>query len=223
MTGHYNKLTPAEAERLAMLAEECAEVIQVVGKILRHGYESFHPNDPLITNREILCMELMDLHAVVELMDNDLPRDPKDNIGGKYLDKKLSWTHHQIGDQPRGGEVDERPFPAVPVRLFITEGSRVVEITKVVSFSLPEQKILEGGVGDYLITVLSDDDCKGQDILSRYKGTSKILKLKIAREQGEEVAYGRVYLYSEQPLQSIDDFPKETYRFMVTSKVTRGS
>ena len=41
---HFNKLTPAEAERLAMLAEECGEVVQIVGKILRHGYDSQHPD-----------------------------------------------------------------------------------------------------------------------------------------------------------------------------------
>ena len=32
MQDHFNGLTHAEAERLAMLAEEAAEVIQVVGK-----------------------------------------------------------------------------------------------------------------------------------------------------------------------------------------------
>ncbi len=45
MQDHFNRLTPAEAERLAMLAEEAAEVIQIVGKILRHGYASYHPDD----------------------------------------------------------------------------------------------------------------------------------------------------------------------------------
>ncbi len=32
---HFNELTPAEAERLAYLAEECGEAIQIIGKILR--------------------------------------------------------------------------------------------------------------------------------------------------------------------------------------------
>lgn len=61
---HFNKLTPAEAERLAMLAEECGEVIQVIGKILRHGYDSFHPADPSVTNRDLLGRELTDLLTV---------------------------------------------------------------------------------------------------------------------------------------------------------------
>lgn len=45
MPEHFNGLTPAEAERLAMLSEECGEVIQIIGKILRHGYDSYHPDD----------------------------------------------------------------------------------------------------------------------------------------------------------------------------------
>ena len=54
MSDHFNGLTPAEAERLAMLAEECGEVIQMVGKILRHGYDSYHPADPNTTNKQLL-------------------------------------------------------------------------------------------------------------------------------------------------------------------------
>jgi hypothetical protein len=65
----FNQLTPAEAERLAILAEECAEVIQVVGKILRHGYESTHPASPEgPTNRELLQMELGHIGSALALM-----------------------------------------------------------------------------------------------------------------------------------------------------------
>lgn len=63
---HFNKLTPAEAERLALLAEEAAEVIQVVGKILRHGYESYHPADPCgPSNRQLLEKEMGDLDCAM--------------------------------------------------------------------------------------------------------------------------------------------------------------
>ena len=34
----FNELSPAEVERLAILAEEMGEAIQVIGKVLRHGY-----------------------------------------------------------------------------------------------------------------------------------------------------------------------------------------
>jgi len=50
---HFNGLSPAEAERLALLAEECGEVVQAVCKVLRHGYESTNPtlcNGPIIVH-----------------------------------------------------------------------------------------------------------------------------------------------------------------------------
>lgn len=66
---HFNKLTPAEAERLAMLAEECGEIIQVIGKILRHGYESSHPDDAEdTTNRTLLEREIGDFECVFAMM-----------------------------------------------------------------------------------------------------------------------------------------------------------
>jgi NTP pyrophosphatase (non-canonical NTP hydrolase) len=69
MSEHFNKLTPAEAERLAILAEECGEVIQAVGKILRHGYESKHPADTTApNNRGALERELGDVQAIIAMM-----------------------------------------------------------------------------------------------------------------------------------------------------------
>lgn len=57
-TPHFNQLTPQEAETVAILMEECAEVIQVCGKILRHGLESSHPDNPTVTNRQLLELEI---------------------------------------------------------------------------------------------------------------------------------------------------------------------
>lgn len=73
---HFNKLTPAEDERLAKLSEECAEVIQAVCKIQRHGYRSRDPDAigvyPNYTNRELLQQEIMDvLIAVARLSKRD--------------------------------------------------------------------------------------------------------------------------------------------------------
>lgn len=60
------KVTDAELERLSILAEECSEVIQIVNKIIRHGYESYHPEDKDKTpNREHLERELGDLAFMV--------------------------------------------------------------------------------------------------------------------------------------------------------------
>lgn len=55
---HYNKLTPAETERLAHLLEELGEAQQIIGKILRHGYDNYHPDDPnKTTNRSMLAAD----------------------------------------------------------------------------------------------------------------------------------------------------------------------
>jgi NTP pyrophosphatase (non-canonical NTP hydrolase) len=65
----FNELTPAETERLALLAEEMGEALQAIGKVLRHGYESYHPahaEGP--TNRQALTREIGDVYAAVCLM-----------------------------------------------------------------------------------------------------------------------------------------------------------
>lgn len=67
---HFNQLSPAEAERLALLVEEMGEAQQAVGKILRHGYESRHP-DGGPTNRETLERELGDVEFTGEMLKNN--------------------------------------------------------------------------------------------------------------------------------------------------------
>lgn len=92
-------MTEAERERLAMLAEEAGEIVQMVGKILRYGYESYHPDDPAKkTNRERLTSELNDLNGVLFGMCKyeDL------SVGDftlanavKAWDRKVRWSLHQ--------------------------------------------------------------------------------------------------------------------------------
>lgn len=101
MTDHFNRLTPAQAERLAMLAEECGEVIQVVGKILRHGYDIYHPDqggkppEARCTNRQALGHELTDLMAVAaSLCRDDVPEGSLHDQDLVWL-KKLRYAHHQ--------------------------------------------------------------------------------------------------------------------------------
>lgn len=74
-----NGLSAAEAEALALLAEEMGEAQQVIGKILRHGFESGNP-DRLVnqgvasityTNRMELEKELGDVEAAVQIMVNN--------------------------------------------------------------------------------------------------------------------------------------------------------
>ncbi len=92
-----NGLNDAETERLALLGEECAEVSQKIGKILRHGPKSRNPDvagSP--TNREDLEHEIGDLLWVVDLMahcgDVSMLRTRADN--GRHA-RKLRYLHHQ--------------------------------------------------------------------------------------------------------------------------------
>lgn len=99
MTDFTNGLTPAEDERLALLLEECAEAIQVIGKIMRHGYESHDPTSASLspTNREMLEKELGHVRHAIDRMT--LARDV--NVvaieGAKKLkaDSVGRWLHHQ--------------------------------------------------------------------------------------------------------------------------------
>lgn len=56
-----DRLTYAQAERLAVLIEDCGEIVTAATKIMRHGYESTNPDDPGAgTNRHQLEQELGD-------------------------------------------------------------------------------------------------------------------------------------------------------------------
>ena len=61
-------LSPAQTERLALLMEECAEVIQMAGKSLRHGFESTHKDYGYRLNEELLAVELGHVLAAVDLL-----------------------------------------------------------------------------------------------------------------------------------------------------------
>jgi hypothetical protein len=104
---HFNGLTPAEAERLAILAEECAEVIQVVGKILRHGYESRAPKMPdSETNRQMLQRELGDLGHAARRMEIAADVNPF-AISARASSKSESikaYLHHQEPDTTKAVE-----------------------------------------------------------------------------------------------------------------------
>jgi NTP pyrophosphatase (non-canonical NTP hydrolase) len=65
---HFNKLSNAELERLAVLAEECGEVIQIVNKTIRHGFDNSHEKYGNKTCRELLEQEIADLFVIIELM-----------------------------------------------------------------------------------------------------------------------------------------------------------
>lgn len=100
----FNGLTPAEHERLAILAEEAGEVVQIVMKIMRHGYDCHHPEHPDQTNRNELEKELGDLDRICDrMMDAGDIRFDAVVAASKAKDAKLErWTHHQPNSQMDG-------------------------------------------------------------------------------------------------------------------------
>lgn len=90
-------VTEAERELLEMLAEEAAEVVQAVTKVLRHGWMNHHPGNLEMTNRGHLCKELLDLMGVAyEIFKEDLPmRFPSTEALESVWAAKLRWTHRQ--------------------------------------------------------------------------------------------------------------------------------
>ena len=95
---NYNKLTPAETERLACLAEECAEVIQAVGKILRHGYEEFNLTlQKRMENRLELEKEMGDLrYSMIAMCEaGDVDKERIHTFADSKRNAVKQWLHHQ--------------------------------------------------------------------------------------------------------------------------------
>lgn len=66
----FNELTPTEHEALSILMEECSEVCQVIGKILRHGLESDALGKFPHSNRLELEKEIADVGISLEVLFN---------------------------------------------------------------------------------------------------------------------------------------------------------
>lgn len=106
LTNHFSDLTEAEQERLAILIEECGEVIQAACKILRHGYESHNPTleRPDVrpeTNRQMLERELGDLGHAAARMEKAADINPL-AIQARAASKPeriKPYLHHQDGEK----------------------------------------------------------------------------------------------------------------------------
>lgn len=100
MAAHFNSLTPAEHERLVILGEEAAEVVQAVAKILRHGYDSYHHG---VDNRNQLEKELGDLkHALIMMYDaEDISIAQVARYAAKKKLKIGKYLHHQGDNECR--------------------------------------------------------------------------------------------------------------------------
>lgn len=93
----FHRLTPAEVERLVWLSEECAETIQIISKILRHGYESTHPDKPEgPNNMQMLEVELGHIEAAKTLMIKAADIEPADINTARLikLENVKRYLHH---------------------------------------------------------------------------------------------------------------------------------
>ena len=90
----FNKLTPAEVERLSLLAEECGEVIQAITKILRHGYESGWKGS---NNRDDLAKEIGDVEFATEMLTaaGDVDAVSIINATDEKAEAVARFLHHQ--------------------------------------------------------------------------------------------------------------------------------
>lgn len=97
MSDHFNGLTAEQAELLALLSEECGELVQIIGKTMRHGLDSYHPVTKE-TNRRALTREMGDVRAAMLLLC-EAGTVSKLHIH-QYADDKLSRVqrclHHYV-------------------------------------------------------------------------------------------------------------------------------
>ena len=96
MTRMVKILTLSRVERLAILLEELGEAQQVVGKILRHGYHSQHP-DGGPDNADLLEIELGDVLSSIDLLceAGDLDQGAIDHARREKPARRAPYLHHQ--------------------------------------------------------------------------------------------------------------------------------
>lgn len=106
MEKQFNRLNPAQHERLAILSEELGEAQQAIGKILRHGYdcrntdldtcEAYAPD-----NRSNLETELGDVICAISMLSDEADVSHI-RIAERALAKAKKiqlYLHHQAGGQ----------------------------------------------------------------------------------------------------------------------------
>jgi hypothetical protein len=66
--GIVNRIGEPEQERLGLFTEEMGEAQLEIGKILRHGLDSFHPDEPGLSNAQRLELETGHVLAAIDLL-----------------------------------------------------------------------------------------------------------------------------------------------------------
>lgn len=82
----------------ACFAEECGEVVQVIGKIFRFGELDSHPKTGNVPNIELLRREFNDIVAVAEMLDI--------HIDQELIEAKQARVRKYMAYANRNGEGD---------------------------------------------------------------------------------------------------------------------
>lgn len=90
-----NRINEAEQERLGLYTEEMGESQLEIGKILRHGIDSHHPDEPGLTNAQRLELETGHVLAAIDLLIACGTLDPKAIVRARRakLQKLQNWLH----------------------------------------------------------------------------------------------------------------------------------
>lgn len=96
LTEQKKELTTQEdvltvTEVLDILQEECAELITIVSKIKRFGWDDFHPKTGVI-NRQALLTEMLDVTAMMEMVS----RSGAVSLEGVDVDRHIHDKYHRI-------------------------------------------------------------------------------------------------------------------------------
>lgn len=92
-------ISSPQSERVALLVEEMGESLQALGKIQRHGFNSYNPTlptDQQTSNRQHLEKELGDVIAAIGLMamNNDVNIESICLYAGAKFDSVQQWLHY---------------------------------------------------------------------------------------------------------------------------------
>ena len=83
-------------QNLEILAEECAEVIQMKSKIIRFGIDDYHPKNKA-PNREVFEQEVGDVLAMIEILTTNgiLTKEGLLEAKQRKFDKLEKWYSYK--------------------------------------------------------------------------------------------------------------------------------
>ncbi len=73
-----------EFQNLAILQEECNEIIHIGFKIRRFGFDNYHPKNPNKTNIDLLTQEIGDMLAIIDILKANGTIDEEEIILAKH-------------------------------------------------------------------------------------------------------------------------------------------